>query len=143
MSLENLVKTGKLKVETFNKCEFDGLVFSGKTRLTDALSVKLSKESKFDLIYNASHSLALAALRRLGYRSTNRYLVFQVIPYTTGLGSDVWRVLAKCHDCRNLAEYEGYIEIEDQLLADLVIATQKLLSFIHPFSLQHQDKELS
>ena len=26
---------------------------------------------------------------------------------TLGLGPEVWRVLAKCHDMRNRSEYEG------------------------------------
>ena len=46
-------------------------------------------------------------LRRLGYRSDNRYLVFQVLPHTTGLPPEEWRVLAKAHERRHLAEYEG------------------------------------
>ena len=33
---------------------------------------------------------------------------------------------SKCHEKRNLAEYEGHIEIEDQLLKDLINATQTL-----------------
>jgi hypothetical protein len=43
-------------------------------------------------------------------------------------------VLAKCHERRNLAEYEGNIEIEDTLLADSLIATQKLLASIQKYS---------
>ena len=82
----------------------------------------LAAESQFDLAYNAAHSLSLAALRWHGYRSSNRYLVFQVLPYTIGVGPEVWRVLAKFHDCRNLAEYEGYFEIDEQLLKDLLTA---------------------
>jgi hypothetical protein len=54
-------------------------------RLTDAVNVSLAPESRFDLAYNAAHALALAALRRLGYRSENRYLVFQTLPHTAGL----------------------------------------------------------
>lgn len=122
-NLDNLVKTGQLKNEPMNRLECDGLVHSGLARLKDASNITLSIESRFDLAYNAAHALALAALRFLGYRSTNRYLVFQVLPYTLGVGPEVWRVLAKCHDQRNLAEYEGFIEIEEQLLTDLLSAT--------------------
>ncbi len=122
-NLDNLVKMGQLKIEPMNRLECDGLVHSGLTRLKDANNSTLSIESRFDLAYNAAHSLALAALRFHGYRSTNRYLVFQVLQHTLGVGPEVWRVLAKCHDHRNLAEYEGYFEIEDQLLIDLLSAT--------------------
>jgi len=35
--------------------------------------------------------------------------VFQVLPLTLGVGPKVWRMLAKCHDLRNVGEYEGDI----------------------------------
>ncbi len=127
-NLDNLVKAGQLKEEAINKLEFIGLLHSGKIRFTDAKNITLSIESRFDLAYNAAHSLALAALRWHGFRSSNRYLVFQVLPYTLELGPEVWRVLAKCHERRNIAEYEGHLEINEQLLEDLLMATQTLLS---------------
>jgi hypothetical protein len=126
-SLDNLVKTGQLKVEPFSQQEFSGLVRSGQARLNDALNTTLAIESRFDLAYNAAHALALAALRKHGYRSNNRYVVFQVLPHTVGVGPEVWRVLAKCHDHRNIAEYEGDIEIDEQLLRDLLSAAQMLM----------------
>lgn len=125
--LDNLVDIGQLKREPKNGKEFDGLVRFAKVRFDDAQKESLSNESRFDLAYNAAHSLALAALRWHGYRSTNRYLVFQALPHTTGLGPEVWRVLARCHQQRNLAEYEGDFEIEDQLLKDLLDASKALL----------------
>lgn len=82
----------------------------------------LAIESRFDLAYNAAHALLLAALRWHGYRASNRYIVFQVLPDTLEVGPEVWRVLSKCHDCRNLAEYEGHLEVEDQLLIALLKA---------------------
>ncbi len=38
----------------------------------------------------------------------------------------IWRVLAKCHNQRNLAEYEGRSEVDEQLLSDLIRCTTKL-----------------
>lgn len=130
-NLDNLVNTGQLKVELFNQQEFTGLVHSGQARLKDAFNITLAQESRFDLAYNAAHSLALAALRWHGYRSINRYLVFQVLPHTLSVGKEIGRVLAKCHDCRNLAEYEGHLEINDQLLQELLRAAQLLLDRIN------------
>jgi len=76
------------------------------------------------LAYNAAHSLSLAALRRMGYRAGNRYIVFQVLPHTLGLGPEVWRVLDKCHNTRNLGEYEGLLDVDERLVTDLIAATQ-------------------
>ncbi len=55
---------------------------SARNRLRDAQIEGLSFDSRFDLTYNASHALALAALRWHGYRSENRYLVFQCLEHT-------------------------------------------------------------
>ena len=79
-------------------------------------------ESRFDLAYNAAHALCLAALRHAGYRSTNRYMVFQVLPHTLGVRPEVWRVIARCHDVRNRGEYEGDFYADERLLADLIAA---------------------
>ena len=125
--LENLAKTGKLKVEPGDQQEFDGLLRSAHARLADAKIESLSIESRFDLAYNASHAMALAALRWNGYRSGNRYLVFQCLQHTAGLGPEVWRVLSLCHDRRNRAEYQGHIDIDEQLVADLISAAEILL----------------
>jgi hypothetical protein len=91
--LDNLVRIGKLKREPPSKTEFEGLCQSGEARLRDAERADLSLESRFDLAYNAAHALSLAALRRLGYRAENRYVVFQVLPHTLGLSAPTWRVL--------------------------------------------------
>ncbi|MCL5734239.1 MAG: hypothetical protein M1274_01405, partial [Actinobacteria bacterium] len=56
--LENLLKAGKLKSEAATQAEVDGLVRSGEARLIDARRPDLSLESRFDLVYNASHALA-------------------------------------------------------------------------------------
>lgn len=123
--LENLTGPGKaLRAEPPDAAEIDGLLKTGSARLKDASNPQLSLESRFDLAYNASHALCLAALRRQGYRSSQRYIVFQVLPHTLGLGPEVWRVLDKCHNTRNLGEYEGLLDIDERLVTDLVKATQ-------------------
>lgn len=129
-NLDNLVKTKQLKAESFDNSEFDGLVRSGKARLKDANNSALELESRFLLAYNAAHSLALAALRWHGYRADNRYIVFQLLPYTLGVGPEVWRVLSKCHDLRNLAEYEGALDMDEQILSELLAAAWVLLSHV-------------
>lgn len=50
--------------------------------------------------------------------------MFQTLPHTLGLGAEVWRVLAKCHDKRNVAEYEGALDIDERLVSDLLTAAQ-------------------
>ena len=122
-AFENLCGAGKpLKAEPPDANEFAGLKRSGLARLKDAGTTTLSLEGRFDLAYNAAHALCFAALRWHGYRSGNRYIVFQLLPHTLGLGPEVWRVLSKCHDLRNLGEYEGDLNIDERIATDLIAA---------------------
>jgi len=85
--LENLVKIRNLYPEPPDQAEFDSLVGSALTRLAGAQLKGLSEEGKFLSAYGAAHGLATAALRWHGYRSDNRYLVFQCLQNTVGLVS--------------------------------------------------------
>jgi hypothetical protein len=120
--LENLRALGHLHAEPPDAKEFAALKRSGLTRLADSEKRVNALESRFDLAYNAAHALCLAALRHAGYRSTNRYMVFQVLPHTLGVRPEVWRVIARCHDVRNRGEYEGDFYADERLLADLIAA---------------------
>jgi hypothetical protein len=123
--LDNLVRVGLLKKEPSDEGEFDGLVKSGRTRLNDARTQGLSPEGRFDLAYNAAHAFALAALRWHGFRPDNkRYVVFQSLEHSLGLKPELWRVLDKCHSVRNLAEYEGHFDADEQLLKDMLRITE-------------------
>lgn len=126
--LENLAGVGNpLTAEPPDAAEIAGLLHSGRVRLTDAGNEALSLESRFDLAYNAAHALCLAALRKHGYRPRHRYIVFQALPHTLGLGPEVWRVLAKAHDTRNLSEYEGHVDVEERLVMDVLAACKAVM----------------
>lgn len=129
-NLDKLVDTGQLKKEPGDQAEFDGLVHSGRTRLNDARQETLSIEGRFDLAYNAAHALSLAALRWNGYRSNSRYMVFLCLPHTLGMEPEVWRVLSHCHSLRNRGEYEGLLDITEQLISDLIRATGIILDSV-------------
>ena len=99
--LEKLARIGQLKHEPPAADEVEGLKRSGEAR-----------------------ALALAVLRRHGFRSGNRFLVFQTLPHTLGLPPATWRVPAECHETRNRAEYEGSFEIDERLVVDLIDAAR-------------------
>lgn len=119
-ALDNLVRIGSLKAEAASRGEVDGLLRSGSARLKDAKNSSLALESRFDLAYNAAHALSLAALRWHGYRSESRYLVFQCLEHTLNLPKTQWRILDQAHRKRNLAEYEGHVEVDEKLLEALL-----------------------
>ncbi len=128
-NLENLVRSG-LKAEPPDRKECAGLLRSAIDRLKDARNPALSFASRFDLAYNAAHAMALTALRLQGYRSDKRYLVFQCLVHTLDMSKARVRLFALCHERRNLAEYEGYMDVDEVLLADLIAAVDALLVLV-------------
>ena len=122
--LKNLVKIGQLKLEEPSEKDINGLIRSGLARLKDSSNDSLSIESRFDLAYNAAHALSLAALRKAGYRSESRYIVFQCLKHTLDFPSESWRVLDNAHRLRNVAEYEGELDVNESLIESLIRTVQ-------------------
>lgn len=118
--LDKLVAIGQLKAEPPATAELEGLLGSGTARIKDAENENLSIESRFDLAYNAAHAFSLAALRFRGYRSENRYMVFQALTHSVGLAAKEWRVLDDAHRKRNLIEYEGSADIDLALVVAMI-----------------------
>lgn len=118
-ALDNLVRIGQLKAEARNDLEVGRLLAMARTRFADAQVASISAEGRFISLYNAAHAAALAALRWHGYRSENRYTVFQCLPHTLGWSAVQWRILDSAHQKRNLAEYEGFLEVEESTLGEL------------------------
>ena len=125
-ALGNLVAIRKLRVEPASRAEFEGMIRSARKRLADAQNEELDADSQFDLAYGAAHRLALAALRQHGYRSADRITVFQTLVHTVGTDSADLQIFLRAHNERNLAEYEGRTEIDEQLLVDVIRCTKKL-----------------
>jgi hypothetical protein len=124
--LDNLVMIGNLKVEAASRKEFDGMVKSARRGLIDAQNESIETDSQFDLAVEAAHKFALAALRHQGYRSENRITVFQALVHTVGTGNADLQIFLRAHNERNLAAYEGRVDINEKLLADLISAAKRL-----------------
>ena len=127
VALANLARIGKLKTEGSDAREHRGLLRSAALRLADARQPMLSLESRFDLAYNAAHAGALAALRAHGYRSDNRYLVFQCLEHTLGYTPAQWLLFDQAHRKRNLAEYEGDLDVTAGFVDELIEHTSLLV----------------
>jgi hypothetical protein len=109
--LDNLVKIRQLKAELPDLAEIGRLLQMAQTRLDDSQQLSVSKEGRFSSAYTAAHAAGLSALRWHGYRSENRYLVFQCLEHTLVWPAARWRILTIAHDLRNRAEYEGFFEM--------------------------------
>ena len=127
-ALDNLVRIGQLKAEPRNDAEVARLLTMARVRLADAELDNLSAEGRFSSAYNAAHAAALAALRWHGYRSENRYTVFQSLTHTLGWPAQRRRVLDAAHRKRNLAEYEGFVEFEGSAIAEMRAVAADLIA---------------
>lgn len=134
-ALDNLLRIGQIKAEPRNETEARRMLSMARVRLNDAQLASLSPEGRFISAYNAAHAAALAALRWHGYRSENRYTVFQCLTHTLDWPAPRWRVLDAAHQKRNKAEYEGFLEVEEStimelctLVADLIADADKLIA---------------
>jgi hypothetical protein len=127
-ALDNLVRTGKLKAEPRNDVEVGRLLAMARTRLADARLAGASREGRFTSAYNAAHAASVAGLRWHGYRSESRFMVFQCLTHTVGWPAARWRVLDVAHQKRNLAEYEGVLEVEESAIKELCALTAELIA---------------
>lgn len=127
-ALDNLVRIGQLKAEPRNVAEVRRMLSMARTSLADAQLSALSSQGRFISSYNAAHAAALSALRWHGYRSENRYTVFQCLAHTLSWPAPRWRVLDAAHQKRNMAEYEGFLEVEELDIAELVALVADLIA---------------
>ena len=128
LALANLERIGQLKAEPRNEIEVQRMLDLARTRLADAQMRTLSAEGRFTSAYNAAHAAALAALRWHGYRSENRFTVFQCLTHTLNWSAHQWRVLDLAHQKRNLAEYEGFFEIEASQITQMCALVKTLIA---------------
>ena len=134
-NLENLARIGKLQIDAPSQAEFNGLVACAMSYLGDAKNRSLATASRFTLAYDAAPSLSLAALRWHGYRSDNRYLVFEVLEHTLGIKPPDWRILSECHQRRNLVLYEGALNVDDRILSALIEVTDRVFKAVDKLGL--------
>ena len=120
VALDNLVKIRQLAAEPRNENETRRLLRMAQTHLADAQLSSVSLEGRYLSAYAAGHAAGLAVLRHHGYRSENRYIVFQSLTHTLGWPAERWRLLDSAHRTRNLAEYEGFMEVELSQVTELV-----------------------
>ncbi len=84
----------------------------------------------------------MAALRFYGYRSDNRYIVFQALTHTLNWPPEKWRQLDAAHRARNLAEYEGYMEVELSQVKDLIKTVEELVRDVEVLVASNQNLRL-
>jgi len=110
MTLDNLVGKG-LRKEPTGPEEIQRLLHKASTRLNDATSEVISRESRFDLAYEAILQLAICALRANGYRPDSRgghhVIALQSLTKSIGYPKDKIRLLDEFRRQRAIGLYDG------------------------------------
>lgn len=143
MTLENLLRIGKLKPHKSTREEVARLLTAMRRNLKDSRNVEISPESRFDIAYKAIMQCALVAMMANGYRpSTNEpghhATVVQSLPTTIGLANERMIVLDQLRKKRNLSDYTGAGVTEEEAAAcvraaeELAAAVEKWLRAQRP-----------
>ena len=118
-ALDNLVRIGQLKAEPRNEAEARRMLAMARTRLEDARLTNLSIEGRFTSAYNAAHAAALTAAS-LAWLSQRKPIHRVPVPHASlNWPAPRWRVLDAAHQKRNLAEYEGFLEVDEAAITEL------------------------
>jgi len=133
-ALDNLVKTGQLKVEPTAKSELAGFLANADQALADARISALSSATRFKLAYDAAHALALAAVRAHGYRPGSgpghRAIMFQSLVHTVGASATMASSLNRYHTKRNRSEYDGLVTATDAESKDILALATDLEAMV-------------
>jgi hypothetical protein len=112
MTLQNLLRTGRLKSHQPTAAEVLRLLSSIDRNLADAAVETISDETRFDAAYKAVMQCALVALMAAGYRPAtsepgHHQTLIQSLPLTLGTDNEVWVVLDALRRQRNANDYTG------------------------------------
>ncbi len=131
MSLENLLRIGKLKAHVADAREIERVLQAAERGLKDAAHAALSSESRLELAYRALVQVALAALLAKGYRPAtsepgHHQLLIQALPLTIALPQPRVHVLEAYRKARNQSGYRGE-PVSDTVARECVEDARRLL----------------
>lgn len=112
MTLQNLLRIGRLKEHAPTPDEVQRLLAAIDRNLADAAVEAISDETRFDVAYKAVMQCALVAMLAAGYRPAtsepgHHQTMIQSLPLTLGADNDVWVVLDALRRQRNANDYTG------------------------------------
>ncbi len=132
MTLENLLRIGKLKAHATDKQEIARLLGSADRALKDASVAALSTDSRLELAYRALMQAALAAMLANGYRPAtsepgHHQVVIQALPKTIGMAAERVLVLEAYRKARNQSDYRG-VPVSDAVARECAEDAHRLLA---------------
>lgn len=132
MTLENLLRIGKLKAHAADEREIARLFASAERAPKDASVAMPSSDSRLDLAHRALTQAALAAVMANGYRPSTsepgrQQLLIQALPKTFGMAPERVQVLEAYRKARNQTDYRG-VPVSDAVARECVEDTRRLLA---------------
>ncbi len=144
MTLDNLLRIGKLKPHAADQAEIGRLLAAAKRALADAGIERLSSDARLDLAYRAILQAALAAMLAQGYRSAtsepgHHQLIIQALPKTAGIAAERIRVLDGFRAARNQSDYRG-VPVSDAVAHECLAEARALVDEICSWLAAHHSR---
>lgn len=142
MTLENLLRIGKLKPHTAEQSEIARLLAVADRVLRDASVNQLSADSRLDLAYRTIMQAALVAMLANGFRPStsepgHHQVLIQALPKTIGLATDRMRVLEAYRAARNQSDYRG-VPVSQAVAAECAEEARRLLDDVRAWLRTHR-----
>lgn len=147
MTLQNLLRIGRLKAHSATAAEVQRLLAAVDRNLHDAQQSGISDETRFDAAYKGVMQCALAAMLAQGYRPStsepgHHVTLIQSLPLTLGVDNTTWVLLDALRRKRNANDYTGD-GVTPDMVAECVHQGQQLRGLLrrhlqqaHPALLQ-------
>jgi hypothetical protein len=112
VTLQNLLRIGKLKEHIPTPEEVQRLLAAVERNLADTEVEAISDETRFDVAYKAVMQCSMVAMMAAGYRPAtsepgHHQTMIQSLPLTMGTDNEVWVVLDALRRPRNANDYTG------------------------------------
>jgi uncharacterized protein (UPF0332 family) len=142
MTLDNLLRIGKLKPHEPSKVEIARLLAAAERGLADARVAGLSADSRLDLAYRAMMQAAQAAMLANGYRPAtsepgHHQLLIQALPKTAAIPGERVRVLDAYRAARNQSDYRG-VPVSDAVAKECTSDAAALLQQVRGWLAAHR-----
>jgi hypothetical protein len=142
MTLDNLLRIGKLKVHVADRVEIARLLAAAERALVDASIAGLSSDARLDAGYKAIMQAALIAMLANGYRPAtgeagHHQLLIQALPKTANIPPDHVRVLDAYRAARNQSDYRG-VPVSDSVAAECAADACSVLADVRLWLAEHR-----
>jgi hypothetical protein len=144
MSLENLLKIGKLEEHETDAEQVNRMIESATRSISDARQESISSETRLDAAYRAITQLCMVALWANGFRTSkstpgHHQTMIQSIVHSVGLDPDQMVLLDTFRVKRNAIDYTGE-DVDQASVAECIAAADSLLSHVSEWLAKNRPK---